>query len=311
MTASKQGMMNHQNENYRWAQENGYEYHAETGGVFAENARDLDIFRKANGFRDHVFGTYRNRPFEILDVRKEVQRGQGFSFVENTVILIPAAGLDLPNFELLPRRETGGLNLLGIKGLDLKLSANAPRDELQLVAAFHENYLVFAGGAHEAMEAAVTSAEHLVPGLAEMAPICKPGVLRFLSGTTTGMIELQNGFLALRAPDTRVAAGMIYDTILAGRARESLLTVANDLLDVLQNASREAPLRGLTLENTFNPNHVIGGMVGAAVGFVLGFFLGFLLLFVVGKKFFLLIPMLAVGGAALGNWIGRMLMRSK
>ena len=297
--------------NDNWAQENGYEYHAETEGVFSEGARGLDSFRKANGFREHVSGTYRNRPFEITDVRKEVQRGKGFSFIQRTIILIPAAGLDLPNFELLPRRESGGLNLLGIKGLDLKLSANAPRDELQLVAAFHENYHIFAGGAHEVMEAAVTSADHLVPSLTEMAPICKPGVLRFLSVTTTGMIELKNGFLAVQAPDTRVAAGMIYDTILAGRERESLLNVANDLLDVLQNASREAPLRGLTLENTFNPTHVIGGMVGAAVGFFLGFFLGFLVLFLVGKKFFLLIPVLAVGGAALGKWIGKMLMRSK
>jgi hypothetical protein len=303
--------MNHQNENYKWAQQNGYEYHAETGGVSTEVARDLDSFRKANGFREHVSGTYRNRPFEILDVRKEVQRGHGFSFVQRTIILIPAAGLDLPNFELLPRRESGGLNLLGIKGLDLKLSANAPRDELQLVAAFHENYHIFAGGAHEAMEAAVTSAEHLVPGLAEMAPICKPAVLRFLSGATTGLIELQNGILAVQAPDTRVAAGMIYDTILAGRDRESLLTVANDLLDVLQNASREAPLRGLTLENTFNPAHVIGGLVGAAFGFFLGLFLGLLVLFVLGKKFIFLILVLAVGGTALGNWIGKMLMRSK
>jgi hypothetical protein len=304
-------MMKHQNENYQWAQENGSEYHAETGGAFSESARELDVFRKANGFRNHVVGTYRNRPFEILDVRKEVHRGEGFGFVETTVILIPAAGLDLPNFELLPRRETGGLGFLGIKGLDLKLDANAPRDETQMVAAFHKNYLLFAGGAHEAMEAAITSADHLVPGLAEMAPICKPGVLRFLAGITTGTIELQNGYLAVLAPDTRGAAGIFYDTILAGRARETLLTVANDLLVVLQNASSEAPMRGLTLENTFNPSHMIGGLVGAAVGFFLGFFLGFLLLFLVGRKFFLLVPVLALGGAALGNWIGKMLMRSK
>jgi hypothetical protein len=303
--------MNEQNENVTWAQQNGYEYHAKTHGAFSESARDLDVFRKANGFHNHVVGTYRNRPFEILDVRKEVKRGGNFGFVERTVILIPAAGLDLPNFDLLPRRETGGLGFLGIEGLDLKLGANAPRDEIQLVAAFHENYLLFAGGAHEAMEASITSAEHLVPGLAEMAPICKPGVLRFLAGITTGTIELQNGFLAVRAPDTRVTAGLFYDTILAGRARETLLTVAYDLLDVLQNASREAPLRGLTLENTFHPNQVIGGMVGAAVGFFLGFFLGFLVLFLVGKKFFLLIPALALGGAALGNWIGKRLMRSR
>jgi len=203
------------------------------------------------------------------------------------------------------------LGFLGIKGLDLKLDANAPRDELQLVAAFNKNYHLFAGGAHEAMEAAITSADHLVPSLAEMAPICKPWVLRFLAGITTGTIELQNGFLAVQAPDTRVAAGFFYDTILAGRERETLLTVANDLLDVLQNATREAPLRGLTLENTFNPKHIIGGVVGAVVGFFLGFLLGIPLLFLIGKKFFLLIPVLALVGAALGNWIGKMLMPSK
>jgi len=85
---------------------------------------------------------------------------------------------------------------------------------------------------------------------------------------------------------------------------ESLLTVANDLLDVLLNVSREAPLRGLTLENTFNPKHVIGGIVGASVGFFLGFFLGLLVLFLVGKTLSFLIPVLAFGGAALGNWTG-------
>lgn len=56
---------------------------------------------------------------------------------------------------------------------------------------------------------------------------------------------------------------------------------------------------------------MIGGLVGAAVGFFLGFFIGFLLLFLVGKKFFLLVPVLALGGAALGNLIGKRLMRSK
>jgi hypothetical protein len=35
------------------------------------------------------------------------------------------------------------------------------------------------------------------------------------------------------------------------------------------------------------------------------------LLFLIGKKFFLLIPVLALGGAVLGNWIGKRLMRSK
>ena len=56
---------------------------------------------------------------------------------------------------------------------------------------------------------------------------------------------------------------------------------------------------------------MLGGIIGAAIGFFLGFFLGFPLLFLIGKKFFLLIPVLALGGAALGNWIGKRLMRSK
>lgn len=303
--------MNQSNENFTWAQQRGYKYHAETEGAFSESARDLDVFRKAIDFLDHVTGIYRNRSFEILDVRKEVNRAEGFGLVKRTVIVIPTAGLALPNYDLLPRRESGGLGLLGIKGLDLKLNANAPRDELQLVAAFHKNFHLFAGGAYEAMEAAITSADHLVPRPAEMIPLCKPGILRFLAGITTGTIELQNGYLAVQAPDTRVAAGFLYHTILTGRERETLLKVANDLLDVLQKASREAPLRGLTLENTFNPKHIIGGVVGAAIGFFLGFLLGIPLLFLIGKKFFLLIPVLALGGAALGNWIGKRLMPSK
>jgi hypothetical protein len=240
-----------------------------------------------------------------------VHRGEGFGFVERTVILIPAAGLALPNFELLPRREAGGLDFLGIKGLDLKLDANSPRDELQLVAAFHKKYLLFAGGAHEAIEAAVTSAGHLVPDLAEMAPICKPGVLRFLSGITTGTIELQNGLLAVQAPDTRCTTGLFYDTILAGRERETLLTVANDLLDVLQNASREAPLRGLTLENPFDPKRLMGTVVGAIAGFFLGSFIGILLLFIMGKTLVFFMPVFALGGLALGGFLGKTLMRSK
>jgi|GEM_PF-1533976 len=304
--------MNHQNENDRWAQENGYEYDPETAGVIVEGARDLDVFRKATRLRHHVVGTYRNRPFEVLDVQKEVRRrGPYHRLIEKTVVVIPADGIDLPNFELLPRRQAGGMDFLGIKGLDLKLAASAPRDDVELVTAFNENYLLFAGGAHEAMEAAVTSAHLLVPSPAEMLSICKPRVLRFLSGATTGTIELQNGYLAVRAPEPRVGPSGPHDTILAGRARETLLTVANDLLDALQNASREGPFPGLTLENTLNPSHLFGGLVGAAVGFFVGFFLGFPLLFLVGKKFFLLIPVLALVGAVLGNFIGKRLMRSK
>ena len=59
--------MPHQTENAEWAQQNGYEYHAKSEGVIADGARSLDIFRKADGCRDHVLGVHRNRPFEILD----------------------------------------------------------------------------------------------------------------------------------------------------------------------------------------------------------------------------------------------------
>ena len=160
-------------------------------------------------------------------------------------------------------------------------------------------------------EASIKSADHLVPSLSDVATICKPSVLRFLSTTVTGFIEVQDGYLAIRAPETRIIRPGVSDTILKGRERESLLNVANDLLDVLANAASEAPLRALTLENTFNPRQLLGGIIGAAIGFFLGFFLGFPLLFLIGKKFFLLIPVLALGGAALGNWIGKRLMRSK
>lgn len=61
-------MNDHQNENATWARENGYEYHAESAGATSEGARSLDIFRKADSFRDHVLGVHRNRPFEALDV---------------------------------------------------------------------------------------------------------------------------------------------------------------------------------------------------------------------------------------------------
>ena len=224
--------------------------------MLSEGARSLDIFRKAESFRDHVLGIHRNRPFEILDVQVKEMRDGEWGYVWKTVVLIPTAGLDLPNFDLLPRRETGGMSFLGIKGLDLKLAPTAPQDERQLVDAFNKNYSLFGGGAFEAMEASIKSADHLVPSLSDMASICKPGVLRFLSTASTGFIEVQNGYLAIRAPETRIITGAFSDIILRGRERESLLAVANDLLDVLANAAREAPLRALTLENTFNPRRI-------------------------------------------------------
>ncbi|MFN9954209.1 MAG: hypothetical protein ACK55I_14010, partial [bacterium] len=94
-----------------------------------EGARSLDIFRKAERFRDHVRGIHRNRPFEILDVHVGVNRSDEWRHVWQTIIVIPTDGLDLPNFDLLPRRETRGMSFLGIKGLDLKLAPTAPQDE--------------------------------------------------------------------------------------------------------------------------------------------------------------------------------------
>lgn len=304
-------MSKHQKENSEWAQENGYEFHAETGGVISEGARSLDIFRKAESFRDHVLGIHRNRPFEILDVQVEEMRSGEAVDVWKTVVLIPTAGLDLPDFDLLPRRGTGGMSSLGIKGLDLKLAPTAPEDERQLVDAFNKNYSLFGGGAFEAMEASIKSTDHLVPSLADMASICKPGVLRFLSTAVTGFIELQNGYLAIRAPETRIITGAFSDIILQGKERESLLAVANDLLDLLSNAAREAPLRTLTLENTFRPRQFLGGIIGGVIGFCLGGFAGVLLLFLLKEKQLFLIPVLALGGAALGRFIGNALTQAR
>ena len=98
---------------------------------------------------------------------------------------------------------------------------------------------------------------------------------------------------------------------LTGRKREDLLAVANDLLDVLQNASSEAPLRGLTLENNFDPARMFGSMIGVGVGFFGGLFIGILTMCLLGKNFLLLIPVFPLGGAALGGFIGKRLMRSK
>jgi hypothetical protein len=304
--------MEHQHsENAGWAREKGYEFHAESEGVKSDGARGLDIFRKAEGFRDHVLGIHRNRPFEVLDVQMRVKHRGAYGFVWKTVVLVPTTGLAIPNFDLMPRRETGGMNYLGIKGLDLKLAPTAPPDERELVDAFNKNYSLFGGGAFEAMEASIKSAHHRVPSLEEMVSICKPGVLRFLSTAVTGSIEVQSGYLAIRAPETRIIKGAFSDIILQGKERESLLTVANDLLDVLANAAGEAPLRALTLENTFNPRQVLGGIIGGVVGFFLGGFSGVVLLFLLEDKHLFLIPALALGCAAIGHSIGKMLTRAK
>jgi hypothetical protein len=91
-------MNNHQNANAEWAQENGYEYRAETDGVISEGARSLDIFRRADSFRDHVLGVHRNRPFEILDTWVERSDSTGYFFVWKTVVVIPTAGTESPEF---------------------------------------------------------------------------------------------------------------------------------------------------------------------------------------------------------------------
>lgn len=310
-------MTNPQLKNLAWAKENGFDFYAKSEGVTSEGACSLDIFRQAESFRDHVCGIHRNRPFEILDVQYKEMHGDAQGYDWKTVVLIPTAGLDLPNFDLLPSRNTGVISFLGIKGLDLKLDSTAPRHERQLVDAFNRNYILFAGGAFEAMEASIKSAEHLVPSLADIASICKPSVLRFLSTASTGFIEVQNGYLSIRAPETRMVTAGFSDIILQGRERESLLAVANDFLDVLSNAASEAPLRTLTVENTFNPGQLLGSIVGAAIGFFLGVFISILSLFFSEEKYsFLasvlalaLIPALAMGGTVLGRFIGNTLMR--
>ena len=83
-----------------------------------------------------------------------------------------------------------------------------------MVDAFNQNYSLFAGGAFEAMEASIRSADDLVTSVSDMASICKPGVLRFLSTACTGFIEVQNGYLAVQAPGT-ISAGEHFE-LLAG-----------------------------------------------------------------------------------------------
>ena len=288
-------MHNHQPENAEWAQQNGYEYHAE----------------KAEDCIDHVLGIFRNRPFEIYDLRFTRHGHDGYYYVWKTIVVIPTAGLSLPNFDLMPRRETGGMNFLGIKGLDLKLAASAPIDERQLVAAFNKNYSLFGGGARKAMEASIKSDHHLVPSLEEVASICKPSVLCFLSTAVTGCIEVQDGHLTLHAPETRITRPGISHTILKGSERESLLTIANDLLDMLANAASEAPLQSLTLENTFRPAQFLGTFIGIALGFFVGLFASIILFIIYKGDYIYLLPLPLLGGVVLGRFIGNLLTRAR
>ncbi len=308
-------MQHHQKDNAGWAQENGYELNAETTGALSKGASSLDVFRNAASYRDHVIGIQRNRRFEILDVRFDVMRGSEAGSIWKTVALIPTTGLDLPNFDLLPRRENPGMSFLGIQGLELKLPPTAPLEERQIIDAFNKQYCLFAGGAFESMAASIKSANHQVPSLEDMTSICKPSVLKFLATAATGFIGVQDGYLTIRAPETRIITGAFSDTIMKGKERDDLLSVANNLLDALANAASEPPIRSLTLENTFRPAMLLGTIIGGVIGFCVGGFMGILLLFLSNYDYLsmnvmlALVPALAFGGVAAGSLIGKTLTR--
>ena len=113
-------MSHHLQANSDWALENRYDFHAESGGPFAQVASGMDVFRRAVAYRGHVIGQHRGRPFEVFDFKKEKTGTDSWS-TWHTVVLLPLGDLALPNFALWPRRETGGMNFLGVKGLDLTL----------------------------------------------------------------------------------------------------------------------------------------------------------------------------------------------
>lgn len=301
-------MTDHLQANSDWARENRYEFHAESAGPFAQVAHGMDVLRRAQAYRDHAVGQHRGRPFEVFDFQEEKS---GVDAWPNwrTVVLLPLGNLALPACALWPRRETVGMNFLGIKGLDLALPPAASVFDRKLVDDFNRNYSLFAGGAFGSAQAAIAAPGQPVPGLAEMSAVCKPGVLSFLSTAVTGAIEVRDGYLVVCAPETRQVRPAYADVILQGAERERLLAVANDLLDALANAAREAPLRDLAIGNSFNPKHVLGAILGGFAGFALGGFLGVLSLFVLEEKRLYLIPLLAIGGALLGSMLGKRLRR--
>lgn len=301
-------MTDHLQANSDWASENRHEFHAESAGPFAQRARRMDVFRRAQAYRDHAVGQHRGRPFEVFDFQEEKS---GVDAWPNwrTVVLLPLGNLALPAFALWPRRETVGMNFLGIKGLDLALPPAASVFDRKLVDDFNRNYSLFAGGAFGSAQAVIAAPGQPVPGLAEMSAVCKPGVLSFLSTAVTGAIEVRDGYLLVCAPETRQVRPAYADVILQGADRERLLAVANDLLDALANAAREAPLRDLAIGNSFNPKQVFGAILGGFAGFALGGFLGVLSLFVLEEKRLYLIPLLAIGGALLGSMLGKRLRR--
>ena len=301
-------MTDHLQANSDWARENRYEFQADSAGPFARVARGMDVFRRAQAYRDHAVGQHRGRPFEVFDFQKEASGADDWS-TWHTVVLLPLGHLALPAFALWPRRETGGMNFLGIKGLDLTLPPSASLFDRQLVDDFNRHYSLFAGGAFESVQAAIEAPGQPVPGLAEMSAVCKPGVLSFLSAAVVGAIEVRDGYLVVCAPETRLVRPTHADVILQGAERERLLAIANDLLDALGNAAREAPLRELAIGNSFNPKHLLGAILGGFAGFVLGGFLGVLSLFLLEEKRLYLIPLLAFGGALLGSMIGKRLRR--
>lgn len=288
-------MHTHQPENAEWAQQNGYEYHP----------------REAEDRLDHVRGSYRNRPFETYDFRTERSGADGYYFYWRTVAVIPINGLHLPNFDLVPRRETAGMNFLGVKGLDLNLAPNASPDEREMVGAFNKNYSIFGGGVRKAHEALITSAPHLVPRLADVASILKPSVLRFLATAVTGSIEVHDGYLTIEAPETRVFRAGISHTILKGSEREGLLNIANDLLDVFANTTYESPLRSLTMENTFRPVQFLGTIIGVAVGFLVGLIVAIVMFIKYDFEYMYLLPLPIMAGVYLGRLIGHWLTQKK
>lgn len=287
-------MHTHQPENAEWALQNGYEYHP----------------GEAEDRLDHVRGIYRDRPFETYDLRTERSSGDdGYYFYWRTIAVLPLEGLCLPNFDLMPRRETAGMNFLGVKGLDLNLAPNASHDERAMVDAFNKNYSIFGGGARMALEASIKSAPHLVPRLADVTSILKPSVLRFLATAVTGSVKVHDGYLTMEAPETRVIRAGISHTILKGSEREGLLNIANDFLEVLANAAGEAQLEAMTLENTFRPAQILGTFIGAAIGFFVGLFACIIWFVVFKGDYIFLAPLPILSGVVLGQFIGKMLSR--
>ncbi len=84
---------------------------------------------------------------------------------------------------------------------------------------------------------------------------------------------------------------------------------------MLANAAYEAPLRTLTLENTFNPRQVMGIIIGGVIGFFVGGLIGILLLFLPKNDYLstnvmlALVPAQSFYGVAVGSMIGKTLTR--